>query len=659
MASCLIAFLLVLNYGPAIAQDSDAFQMKNDPLKKAGPLKNISDVQELFKLKTVGTRLDTEILSTYQEAQAAVSQIRSKTRSGGGSSSSGATWMAYFQGNEFFGYVATGKTPQHMIGRFPNMAATNQNSNFTISFKELKTPQRELEITVDEDNVFSISLRSSELGYLFRFRQEKSGRVVCQEMSSEFVFARSAKSFDSFAKQNPGYVHDRLMQVFDFMGVGKPPTRFSSIVRNQVLLMLRPIDPERMAEFKKAVKDMSATSYKVREAATAEIDKKFEEWQDLIKIGMGDEDFAAETRTRLNKIYGSKVDKSTKQLMKLAQESRLQSDIEYLIWAMMKTEEEADKRLFADQLASVTSEDFGTDATQWTDWFVKTNEVETTVKTEVDLEKIEAQKGPMDTATPFVTQLAKFKIESGSLQLDREHWAAQFEDKPIAESVKEVEALMRERNLPLKWLDAGDSHTLESTEYPQVIFANMVEKLEAENKQPPNQTPTYGYMNQPDSSSRNRTVMTSEILAEMQFHKSTDNARMGRFVAPGRQPAKAPPAKYFSLYFKEHKGPKRVFEIYEAANKSVSITLISDDADAVIRFFQQTPTTRTLDDEKEEKQIPGKCVIYDIRGEQTREIKADSFQDLVGQNREYFEKEWVPLMAKFGLAIEGLADKTD
>ena len=219
LATFVIAVLLVLNSGNLGAgQESKAFQLENDPLKKTGPLKNISDVQELFKLKTVGAKLDTEILSTYQEAQNAVSQIRSKTRTGGGSSSSGTTWMAYFQRNDFFGYVATGKTPQHMIGRFPNMAATNQESNFTISFKELKTPQRELVITVDEDNVFNISLRSSELGYLFRFRQDKSGRVVCQEMSSDFVFARSASSFDNFAKQNPGYVHDRLMQVFDFIG---------------------------------------------------------------------------------------------------------------------------------------------------------------------------------------------------------------------------------------------------------------------------------------------------------------------------------------------------------------------------------------------------------------------------------------------------------
>ena len=248
-----------------------SFELKNDPLMTDGPLKKISDVQDLFELKTVGTKLETETVSTSQDAQASVSQIRSRTQAGGGGSSSGnGTWMVYFQGNPFFGHVSKGKVAAHMLARFPNLQSTNSESDFSIFFQELVSPQRELTISAGDDHEFDITLRSIELGYLFRFRQEKNGRIVCQEMSSESVFARSANSFDEFSKQNPGYAQKRLMKVFDFLGVGRPATRYSPVVRNQVLHRLRPISEERMNRFKKAVEMMSASTFKDREAATTD-----------------------------------------------------------------------------------------------------------------------------------------------------------------------------------------------------------------------------------------------------------------------------------------------------------------------------------------------------------------------------------------------------
>jgi hypothetical protein len=203
---------------------------------------------------------------------------------------------------------------------------------------------------------------------------------------------------------------------------------------------------------------------------------------------------------------------------------------------------------------------------------------------------------------------------------------------------------MKKNNLPLEWLDAGGKFSLNSTEYPQVIFANMAAKLKSEDKKNTPQTMTYGYISQQDPATRNRLVNTSKITAQMQFHNETGNAQLGRFIAAGNN-RNLPRAKYFYLYFKELTDAKRILEIHESKNKTISITLISDNDDTVIRMVQHAATNADVPAES-------RCVLYEIRGDQTRKLKAANFDDLVRENPDYFKNEWLPLMENFGIQIE-------
>jgi hypothetical protein len=654
LPACIVACLVCFGHlscepsSVAFSQElatQPSFKLKNDPLTADGQLSKISDKQDLFELKTVGTKLETKVVSSYQEAQGSVSQIRSLTRSSGGSSSSGnGTWMSYFQGDEFFGHVSDGKVSAHMLARFPNLRAADNHSEFSMLFQELSSPQRELEIGVDEGHVFNISLKSSELGYLFRFRQEESGRIVCQEICNEFVFARSASSFDEFSKHNPRYVQNRLMQVLDFIGVEKPPTRYSTAVSNQVLMMLRPVNEERMIRFKDAVEKMDASSYQERESASAELEKNFEQWQDLIRIGMEDQGFAVETRMRLTKIHGNHADKATKQLMKLARTSGLLEDTEYLIWVLGKTEDATDKMVLAKQLSKLTNQSFGADSAKWSTWFAENKKTEEVATKTAKRHEVDDQTGPLDSTSVFVHQLIKFTNNQGELQLDRKHWGQPFGDHPVKESVGKVEALMKENNLPLEWLNPGGEFSLDSTEYPQVIFGNMAAKLRSEDKTATPQKPIYAYANQVNPASRNRFAKTNMITAKMQFHGQTGKAQPGRLVAADNN-QKPPAAKYFNLQFKERTDAKRVLEIHESENNTISITLISDSVDTIIRMVQHPATNADVPAES-------RCVIYDIRGDQTQERKAANFDDLYQENASYMNDEWLPLMRHFGIQIE-------
>lgn len=54
------------------------------------------------------------------------------------------------------------------------------------------------------------------------------------------------------------------------------------------------------------------------------------------------------------------------------------------------------------------------------------------------------------------------------------------------------------------------------------------------------------------------------------------------------------------------------------------------------------------------KEVPAekRCIIYDIRGDQTQERKAANFGDLYQRNADYLNDEWLPLMKEFGIQIE-------
>ena len=137
----------------------------------------------------------------------------------------------------------------------------------------------------------------------------------------------------------------------------------------------------------------------------------------------------------------------------------------------------------------------------------------------------------------------------------------------------------------------------------------------------------------------------------MQFHNETGEGRLGRLIAV-KKDKKPPEAKYFCLYFKELADAQRVFEIHESENKTISITLISDKADTVIRLVQHPATN---------KDVPAdsRCIIYDVRGDQSQTFKAANFNDLYRKKPEYMKNEWLPLMGKLGIQIETPGSQTE
>jgi len=167
-------------------------------------------------------------------------------------------------------------------------------------------------------------------------------------------------------------------------------------------------------------------------------------------------------------------------------------------------------------------------------------------------------------------------------------------------------------------------------------------KLKDQKNSPP--VRTYGYLNGEDQVTRNRVVNTSRITAQMQFHHKIGNVPVGRlFVGGGKNTP--PPAKKFFCLFRELTDAKRILEIYESEDETISITLISDETDSVIRLVQHPASNLDVPPER-------RCVIYDIRGDQTRQRNAATFDELLRENRDYLNTEWLPLMKGLGIEVE-------
>ena len=130
------------------------------------------------------------------------------------------------------------------------------------------------------------------------------------------------------------------------------------------------------------------------------------------------------------------------------------------------------------------------------------------------------------------------------------------------------------------------------------------------------------------------------VQAQLQMHRRTSQEQMGArggFIRNGAM--KLPVETFFYFFIKENAAPERILEIKETVEASIMLTFISDEAETLIRFVQRVG----------DRDGENRCTIYDIRGDQMKQVDGESFSQMVSENPEYFEKRWTPLMKKLGI----------
>ncbi len=650
---------------PLLGSISSAFPAQpQDFFRADGPLATVGELSEVFKLKTVGANLKTELMSNYTVATASLNPIRQILRAGGGSSSSSnGFWSIRLRGNEIAGHFGFGKQA--------NPAVKKGEMEFEIDLKELKKLRRELNISAFDDGTFSIQIRSPSQPFLFRFRQDKNKRIVCQELRPDSVFAAEANSFDQFCNGNPKFVENRLLPILKFIGAGEPATRFSPTIRKYVVQRLQPSDPKQVADFEIAIDGLNGSSYEDRQLASTAIAKDFEKWATLVRNSITDTKYPVEVRSRLKKIYESRVDDQQKDLIRLAEDSALHKDPEYLIWLLSSLDTEvmeaetttdgrdANKLLIANQLEKLTEQRLGQDAAKWQTWWNAESQstdseiagsdaenAESKVKSAKSENPYQSELGPINAASKFIGDLVKLEMAGDRLAVDRGHWSNQFGGQTIAELNEEIREIVKAKNLPTAWYQPGGDYSAESTDFPQVIFSRLTGVLG-----PSTQVimPQVMHRGMGKMVSLNREVETKTAFARLEFHPPTQNEiqRLNQFggIRPVRGNRQRSKVEYFSFYFRENAKPNRSIEIRESNDGALLINILAEESNSLLTFIQAATNAKDIDEKVRFR-------VFEISNGKTSTYSGRTFASLLSECPESTKERWHTVLNSVGIQFE-------
>ena len=621
LASTLVVAIFV-SAGALAAQEDVPEYPEFKPSSKT--IKKFGEAFDMVKLSSDGLKLKP----AYEEDRQAGRDLFSKVRSGlsstssGSSSSGNSRWSCYLSSSGFKGAVGMGLSSQYRLGG---------DEQFWVFLEDTENDSTLAQIEVHKKGSISVNFSTNGGASIFRFRQKTDGKVYCQDLTGESAFVSGAKNYDDFCRRHPEFVRKRLEPVFKYIGLGVPPSRYADEVAKNVIVELQPVEDSRMKEFKAAIDGLNAKSFDEREAAMKPLEENFDKWRDLIQATINDDKFSVETRVRLKKIFKKSATSEEVNDLEIAQKGKLEEDPAYLIWLFEKVEAgelEASKdikELLVKRIEELTGQTHGEDLEKWQTWVGKANETDAKPPEPTLTDKeILGFKGSLEKASGHIGKLVRLKLDEGRLKIDRAHWAKPFKGKSISELANEVEELIGEANLPKGWFSAGGKIEQKYVDHPQVLFELMQEEF-SQSHSSLSHSRSY-------SSARytlNRKFTTSDFEASLRFHGDSRNTR-------------SPKKKFFDLTINEiRRDPKRKLQVRESADGTMILNLEIPKHDAMIRVVQAS-----------DKKSKNRFVLFDLRGEVVKVLRAESFEDFKNKEKEYYDSILSPLMNKFNIKID-------
>lgn len=580
---------------------------------------------DMVKLSSDGLKLKP----AYEEDRQAGRNLFSKVRSGlsstnSGSSSSGTSrWSYYLSSSSFKGACGMGLSSTYKIGG---------DDQFWVFLEDTETDSTLVRIEVHKKGSISVNFSSDGGASVFRFRQKSDGKVYCQDLTNESAFASGASNYDDFCRRHPEFVRQRLEPVFKYIGLGVPPSRYADEVAKNVIVKLQPVEDSRMKEFQAAIEGLNAKSFDEREAAMKPLEENFDQWRDLIQATINDDKFSVETRVRLKKIFKNSASTEEVDDLEIAQKGKFEQDPVYLIWLLEKVSaEELDvskdiKELLVKRIEKLTGQTHGDDLQQWQTWVGKANETENeTPQPTITDKELLGFKGSLEKVSGHIGKLVRLKLDDeGQLTINRKHWTKPFNGKSISELATEVEELIGDANLPKAWFSPGGQIEKKYVDHPQVLFELMQEEFAS-----PHSSLSNSHRYSSTRVTLNRKFTTNDFEANLRFHGDSRNIRN-------------PKKKFFDLTINEtRREPKRRLQVRESNDGTMILSLEIPKHDAMIRIVQSG-----------DKKGKNRFVLFDLRGQVVKVLRAKSFEDFKSKEKEYYDSVFTPLLDKLNIKID-------
>ena len=622
LASTLVIAIFVSAGALAAQEDVPEFP-EFKPSSKT--IRKFGEAFDMVKLSSDGLKLKP----AYEEGRQAGQDLFSKVRSGlsstsSGSSSSGTSrWSCYLSSSSFKGACGMGLSSTYKIGG---------DDQFWVFLEDTETDSTLVQIEVHKKGTISVNFSSDGGASVFRFRQKSDGNVYCQDLTNESAFVSGASNYDHFCRRHPEFVRKRLEPVFKYIGLGVPPSRYADEVAKNVIVELQPVEDSRMKEFQAAIEGLNAKSFDEREAAMKPLEKNFDQWRDLIQATINDDKFSVETRVRLKKIFKNSASTEEVDDLEIAQKGKLEQDPVYLIWLLEKAEaDELDvskdvKKLLVKRIEELTGQTHGDDLKKWQTWVGEADESETeTPQPTITDKELLGFKGSLEKVSGHIGKLVRLKLDDeGQLKINRQHWAKPFNGKSISDLATEVEELIGDANLPKAWFSPGGLIEKKYVDHPQVLFELMQEEFTS-----PHSSLSNSHRYSSTRITLNRKFTTNDFEASLRFHGDSRNTR-------------SPKKKFFDLTINEiRRDPKRKLQVRESADGTMILNLEIPKHDAMIRMVQAS-----------DKKSKNRFVLFDLRGEVVKVLRAESFEDFKNKEKEYYDSILSPLMNKFNIKID-------
>ena len=600
-----------------------------------------AELKEVIQLSTKEGKLIPVFATDGNTARSELQQASQKVRgaNGGSSSSSGGNnWSTTIRGSQLS--IAAG-FGQRYGSPFDHPTLVNGKDTFYMELRQLDGDRPQVTVSAKEDSTFEIILEDRQGIHTFEFTQTASGQVRCVELSPSIQFACSAENFDELAARHPTYVAQRLGPLFQYVGVGAPPSRYSPSVMKYVLARLRPADPDRQQKFKEMVAGMDAQTYEKRQEATESLETSFDAWKDEIKAAISDPQFSAEVRSRLKKIYDSQVSTSEKVFRELASKNKLEQNTDYLIWLLDKLplEDEAgraDRDRVCARLAELTNQTFGQDIAQWKAWHQQQLPAVNNEQDSIPTATLLASDGVLDACQTDLSAMLRLKLEDGKLLVDEAYWQEQLQGKTVPELFKEIEDYIESKNLPPSWFQpGGHSFPVQTVQFPQIVFERMTAGQEVD--------PTFAQRAASYSryvrNTGNREFVGKQLVGLLEVHQ---HDRRQMFFGQAQQDLKEIEQEYLRLQMRELDKDKRSLSFWDDRQGGLIISLRFPLVNCEMRLVQLAEPDEQGD----------RVFLFDARGDQVSVSRAADIPTLIESQGELWEQHANPLLNKFGIQIQ-------
>ena len=661
--TCLLRQCLVgLSIGLMPSVDLYGMDQDDDVITSSSPFDESSLIDVLqqehsfFELKRDGRKLVAQYDESSDAYQELVNRLRSVSGSSGSGSSSGPRgWELHFDGDKMMGKFGSGdlsfSTAEYGFAELPS-------NGFAVQIMENQSPFSKINIKSDRDtNELEILYTRDSAAYIFRFQQNKDGRILVQQISSQDIFSEQELDFATFANKHGERLNGPISELLRYIGVSPPIGKFSPQVRRQIISRLRPPDLDRQSEFNEIINRIAAGKFSEREAATQQLNDEYQTWKTLIHQAAIDDQLTLETRSRLRKIINTSAGATRQQEYELLQASNLENDPEYLVWILINAKEnpisDSDRQCVLDQLQKVTGQTFGNDVDQWSGW-IQSQRIHVAKR---DFSTFESGipvviEGPLGHMGSTIGDLIPLELANNQLKLDRGRWSEIYKGQTPQELIADLVNQLDEKRLPKSWLQVGGIYDIETTGYPQILFENVKVAAETQSADNPGAGPVnpLSPYSRVGSNSRNRDFDTPQVMGKLMLHPDLPEqernlmVKNGQivnriFTAPNNKDRQPPDEKFFRLNLMEKSDSQRRLLVFESPEGDLSFRIEIGKANALVSLTQ----TVSKNGQRE-------CRITDVRGPDIFVAKAADFQQLATDHRDYIESEFVPLLKSIGLS---------